>query len=192
MRDEGAEIEAKAGIDGEAAGYALRLARGESLGRKDCAEDERERRARWIAYAALRRIAPEGRTIEQALLLGWSDDEAYCITSAFSHLRQRARTRGAAHWLRADAIERVESGLRALLAGGEATRKLLRDAEGSPAAPCGMSAAAAERLHKREMMRRAESARRAALALRPSIGVLMGDPPPGRSALDRLRAEGRA
>lgn len=167
---------------------ALRLAR-ETLApdKGRLAEKLRETRARYLAFAALRGVAPQGRAVAQAEACGFGDGEKWSVASGSNSFRKKAREAARPHWHDA---ARVEAIMRAL---GELIAREDPD-EAAPAPAPGPSAV--------RVVAPVDGARVSALPMRRVIihGAaaggrrvveISGAPAPGRSALDRLK-EARA
>jgi hypothetical protein len=134
----------------------------------DVAGGKHGSRARWHAIAALFEAFPDATASRVAMLCGVAPSTA---TSARGTLRRRIR--GVADWWReAD----FEATLEAVRRGASGEWRVANGAASPPTADCPLPTAPPSPLR---------NWRDAAIS---TTAALMGDPPPGRSALDRRRA----
>lgn len=166
---------------------ALRLAR-EMLApdKGRLAEKLRETRARYLAFAALRGVAPQGRAVAQAEACGWGDGEKWSVASGSNSFRKKAREAARPHWHDAARVEAIMRALGELIAREDPDESAPAPAprpsavrvvalDGAPAAPLPM---------RRVIIHGAAAGGRRVLAL-------PGEPAPGRSALDQRRSAER-
>lgn len=157
--------------------------------------DDHEKRIRYLAFAALRLIEPSGRSIEQAELCGFDALDALRVCSKLGEFRARARSSHRGHWLTEEREASVADGLRAW----RVKASLAEEAE--PRGSDGEEDRAHEPGAGGPILRVVAGAKASAPALPsrrflsrpagPGAAQLLGDPAPGRSALDRARGAGR-
>jgi hypothetical protein len=153
--------------------------------------DDHEKRIRFLAFAGLRLIEPSGRSIEQAELVGFDPLDALRAISVLGEFRARARSSHRGHWLTAAREAAVADGLRAFRVrasiadeateGEDAGAREPRESVPILRVVAGPRASAPVLPSRRFLSR----------PLGPGAAQLLGDPPPGRSALDRARGAGR-
>lgn len=178
MKTASMRMEENTGVAAHIVDLALDLARRELRDDSDrLARDYGERRAQFLAFAALRRVAPEGRAIAQALALGFSPHDAWQAATLSGGFRARGRGAekrgaGASHWHQPAREQRIIAALAARLArdGTEDRRAALALSEPSRAPMAFPGPAPAHR--------------RSVVFVRRIVAMPF-DPPPGRSALDR-------
>jgi hypothetical protein len=165
--------------------------------------DDHQKRIRYLAFAGLRLLEPAGRSIEQAELVGFDALDALRACSKLGEFRSRARSSRASHrghWLTEEREAAVADGLRAWLV------KAAIAEEAEPGASEGEEAGARETPAQESgaggpILRVVSGPKASTPALpvrrflsRPAgtgAAQLLGDPAPGRSALDRARGAGR-